>query len=180
MRKFAVVILAAALSIFAQSESAYEDDNSSSDSSSSTSLLDLSRLSVSHSMSFSMGGSQFSDLKSQSLYSTMMTYRFNAPLELSLNFALPIHSTFNTNQNFNQENIQSLDYFKNVPFDVSLSWKPTENLTLRFSAMRIPEDTYYGYSGFFPGSYSFHQTFGSFPLDRYRERPGSNEFFWSH
>ncbi|MFP4015141.1 MAG: hypothetical protein ACLFVQ_13725, partial [Chitinispirillaceae bacterium] len=169
-----MILCAAAISTFAQSESAYDQDESSSDSS-SVSLLDPSRLSVNHMMSFGMGGSQLSSLKTQSLYSTMLQYRFDAPLVLNLNFSLPIHSSWNMNQNLSRDNLESLEYFKNVPFDVSLTWQPAKNLFLSFS-MANQSDPFNRYNGLFPGSYEFRQTF-----DRggpRRDEPGPSDFFW--
>lgn len=175
MKRFVVMILcAAAVSTFAQSQSAYDQDESSSDSS-TLSLLDPSRLSVNHMMSFGMGGSQLSSLKSQSLYSTMLQYRFDAPLVLNLNFSLPIHSTWNMNQNLSRENLESLEYFRNIPFDVSLTWKPAENLFFSFS-MANQANSFYRYNGMFPGSYDFHQTFDR--CGPRRDEPGSGDFFW--
>ncbi|MFP4243012.1 MAG: hypothetical protein ACLFQB_14395 [Chitinispirillaceae bacterium] len=175
MRKFFMLILCtAAVSSFAQSESAYEQDEPSSDSS-TISLLDPSRFSVSHSMSFGMGGSQFSDLKSQSLYSTMIQYKFNAPVVLDLNFSLPIHSTWNMGQNLSRENLESLEYFRNIPMDVSLTWKPTRNMSFSFS-MFNGTSSFYRYNGMFPGSYDFHRTFDR--CGPRRDDPSPNEFFW--
>jgi hypothetical protein len=63
---------------------------------------------------------------------------------LNLNFALPIYSSFSKSQNFSPDNMQSLDYFKNMPFDMSLSWQPAENLRFNLSIVKIPGgDGYY-------------------------------------
>ena len=112
----------------------------------SAGLLDPSRFSVSHSMSFMAGGTQMSNVQSQSVYSTMFQYKFNAPVVLSLNFDMPIHSTFNQYSNFNQDNLQSFDYFRNMPVDASIAWMPSERFMMRFSVLRMPE--MYSYSGF--------------------------------
>jgi hypothetical protein len=88
-----------------------------------------------------------SNVKSQSVYSTMMQYQFNAPVVLSLNFDMPIHSTFNQYSNLTQDNLQSLDYFRNMPIDASISWFPTQNFMMRLSVIKMPESGYY-YSGF--------------------------------
>ena len=132
---FALLICVAAISSHGQSEDAYREDGETS----SAGLLDPSRLSINHSLSFGMGGSQVSNLKSQSMYTTMIQYQFNTPLTLNLNLGLPIHSTFSASQNLTGDNIQNLDYFKNIPIDASLSWQPHENFMMRFSVMRRPD-----------------------------------------
>jgi hypothetical protein len=127
--------------LFSQTKSDY--GSSQSDSSKLFGLIDPSRLSVSRSMSFGMlSGGGSSSLQSQSFYSTMMQYRFAAPLTLNLNFSLPIHSTASPYQNLTSQNMQSLNYFKNIPFDVSLSWKPSEYFFLNISVVNHP--AYYG------------------------------------
>lgn len=128
------------MSLAAQTEDAYEQDEATE----SRSLLDPSRFSVSHSLSFGMGGSSTSDLKSQSMYSTLIQYRFAAPVTLNLSFGLPIHSTFNDASNLNYSNIESLEYFKNMPFDVSLNWKPRDDMMLQLRVVRQTMDDYYG------------------------------------
>jgi hypothetical protein len=123
-----------------------------SDSSKLLGLIDRSRLSVSHSMSFGMmSGSGSSNLQSQSFYSTMMQYRFAAPVTLNLNFSLPIHSTFSPYQNLTGENMQSLNYFKNIPFDVSFTWKPSDRFFFNFSIVNYPSYYSYGYDMFDAG-----------------------------
>jgi hypothetical protein len=118
--------------------------SSGGDSSKVFGLFDRSRLSVSHSMSFGMlSGGGSSSIQSQSFYSTMLQYRFAAPVTLNLNFGLPIHSTFSPYQNLTGENMQSLNYFKNIPFDVSLTWQPSERFFFNFSIVNYP--SYYGY-----------------------------------
>ncbi|MBD3239986.1 MAG: hypothetical protein GF331_05325 [Chitinivibrionales bacterium] len=130
-----------AVSLAAQTEQAYEQDEAVE----SRSLLDPSRFSIHHSVSFGMAGSSTSNLKSQSLYSTMIQYRFAKPVTLNLNFGLPLHSTYNDARNLNWDNVESLDYFKNMPFDVSLSWQPREDMLLRLTvSKRSLEDYYYG------------------------------------
>jgi hypothetical protein len=95
-------------------------------------------------MSFGMaGGDKTSGVKSQSLYSTMMQYKFQAPVTLNLNFSLPIHSTFSSAQNLTSQNIESTEYFNTIPFDVSLQWKPAENFMMKFSLVRNNSANYY-------------------------------------
>jgi hypothetical protein len=138
---FLIVVTLLFSPLFSQTKADYGD---SGDSSKTSGIVDPSRLSVSHSMSFGMmSGGGSSSLQSQSFYSTMMQYRFAAPLTLNLNFSLPIHSTFSPYQNLTSHNMQSLDYFKNIPFDVSLSWKPSERFFLNISVVNYP--AYYGY-----------------------------------
>ena len=127
--------------VFSQTKADY---GKNSDSSKTSGLFDPSRLSVSHSMSFGMlSGGGSSSLQSQSFYSTMLQYRFTAPVTLNLNFSLPIHSSFSPYQNLTSQNVQSLNYFKNIPFDVSLTWKPSERFLFNFSIVNYP--SYYGY-----------------------------------
>lgn len=131
-----------AVSLAAQTEQAYEEDEAVE----SRSLLDPSRFSIHHSISFGMAGSSTADLKSQSLYSTMIQYRFAKPVTLNLNFGLPLHSTYNDARNLSWENVESLEYFKNMPFDVSLTWQPREDMQLRLMvSKRNLEDYYYGH-----------------------------------
>jgi len=136
--------------LFAQSVDAYDLGGSGfAGGDSSTGLLDPSRLKVSHSMSFMAGGSRADDVKSQSLYSTMVQYKFNAPVVLSLNFNMPIHSTFNQYNNFTSDNLSSLDYFRNMPIDASIAWMPAQNLLFKVSVIKMPENGYF-YNGSYP------------------------------
>jgi hypothetical protein len=152
VKRLSTVTLALALvaaPLFAQSEGAYDLGNSYfAGGDSATGLLDPSRLKVSHAMSFMAGGSRFADVKSQSLYSTMLQYKFNAPVVLSLNFDMPIHSTFNRYNNFTTDNLSSLDYFRNMPIDASVTWMPKENLMFRVSVIKMPETGYF-YNGLY-------------------------------
>jgi len=111
-------------------------------------LLDPARFDIHHAISFGAASSTGSEIKSQSLYSTMIQYEFAKPVTLNLNFGLPIHSTFNQYQNLNSQNIQSLDYMRSMPWDVSLSWQPRENLFMRLSVVRRTFEDDYN-SGFF-------------------------------
>ena len=124
--------------IFSQTADSYE--GSSEDLKSG--LLDPSRFTVNRSVSFGMSSASNSSIKSQSLYSTMIQYEFAKPVTLNLNFGLPIHSTYNQMQNLNADNIRSADYFKNIPFDVSLTWQPKDNLLMRFSVIRRTMNEY--------------------------------------
>ncbi|KMQ52757.1 hypothetical protein CHISP_0526 [Chitinispirillum alkaliphilum] len=154
---FVLIIMSMVISLHAQSQSAFGTDESSG-----TGLLDPSRLTINHSVSFGMGGSEISNLQSQSLYSTMLRYQFNAPISLSLNFGLPIHSTFNSTHNITEDNIQSLEYFRNIPINASVAWQPNENFSLRFIINRTPDYNYY--NSMLPGTNQFNQTFNA----RYR------------
>jgi len=143
------VAFATAAPLFAQSVDAYDLGGSYfSGSDSSVGLLDPSRFKVSHAMSFVAGGSRFADVKSQSIYSTMLQYKFNAPVVLSLNFNMPIHSTFNQYSNLTTDNLSSLDYFRNMPIDASVTWMPKENLLFRVSVIKQPDAGYF-YNGLY-------------------------------
>ncbi|MBN2038212.1 MAG: hypothetical protein JW768_15835 [Chitinispirillaceae bacterium] len=132
-----------------QTKEAFDKGDMGTSSSSIKGLLDPSRFSVSHSMSFGMSsGTGSSSLQSQSFYSTMMQYKFAAPLTLNLNFSMPIHSSYSPHQNLTSGNLQSFDYFRNMPFDVSLSWKPSERFQLNFAIVNYPAYSPYGYRGY--------------------------------
>lgn len=134
-----------------QTVEAYEKN----DASEGKSFFDPSKLTVNHSVSFGMASSShYSGLKSQSLYTTMMTYQFSKPVTLNLNFSLPIHSTFASEFNLNAENIQSLEYFKNMPIDAHLIWQPSEHFAVQMSIIRNPMANPYYYSPFY-SPYSF-------------------------
>jgi hypothetical protein len=143
------IALATAAPLFAQSVDAYDLGGSySGGGDSSVGLLDPSRLKVSHAMSFMAGGSRFADVKSQSVYSTMLQYKFNAPVVMSLNFNMPIHSTFNPYNNLTTDNLSSLDYFRNMPIDASIAWMPTQNMMFRVSLIKQPDAGYF-YNGLY-------------------------------
>ncbi len=152
MWSVAVVCAVATLAV-AQTEDAYEQ----SETEVSRSLLDPSRFSMSHSLSFGMSGSSSSSLKSQSLYSTMISYRFARPVTLTLNFGLPIHSTYTSAGNLNWENIESLEYFRNMPFDVSLSWQPREDMILRLNVSRHTTESLYYHNLMYGEPYGFYR-----------------------
>ena len=128
--------------LFAQSEDAYK----TGDEQKSASLLDPSRFTIHHSLSFgAMSGAGSNGLKSQSMYATMMQYQFAAPVTLNLNFGLPIHSTFSSAQNLTPNNLQSLDYFKSMPFEMSLNWQPTQNSLFRLTIAKPGDGSMYDY-----------------------------------
>ncbi len=138
---FVTWIILASITVFSQSKDAYQNGEEQK----SVSLLDPSRFSIRHSLSFgAVSGSGVNDIRSQSLYTTMMQYRFTAPVTLNLNFSLPIHSTFSQTGNLTANNLQSLDYFKNMPFEASLNWQPTKNTLFQLSIVKAPGD-YYSY-----------------------------------
>ncbi|MDD5676168.1 MAG: hypothetical protein PHC61_18495 [Chitinivibrionales bacterium] len=101
-------------------------------------LLDPSRFSIHNSLSFGMASSSGSSLKSQSIYGTMMQYKFVQPVTLNLNFGLPIFSTANSAANLNGANLSSAQYFSAMPLEASLLWQPKDNLLFRFSFARQP------------------------------------------
>ena len=135
---FTVVILST-LSL-AQTKSAFDGKNGN-DSASVT----PKKLSVNHSVTFGMTTTSFSksDLKSQGLYSTMLTYKLSPPITLKLDFGLPIYSTFNDKANPTPSNFQSLDYFKNMPVAASILWKPSDNMLMNISIVKGSSDYYY-------------------------------------
>lgn len=148
--KAAILFLALTLSasvVFAQSQDAY-DKKSGDSTTSGKGLFDPSRFSISRSMSFGMmsNSTAMSNMQSASFYSTSLQYKFVAPVTVNLNFALPIHSSFSKYQNFSTDNMQSLEYFKNMPFDVSLCWQPSKNFHFIFSIVKAAGDGYYNSS----------------------------------
>jgi hypothetical protein len=150
---FSLFILLSVSLIEGQTKNAYDQSDNSSKA--VKGLLDPSRFTVSHSMSFGMasgGGSP--GLQSQSFYSTMMQYKFTAPVTLNLNFALPIYSTYSQYQNLSSSNLQSFDYYKNMPFDVSLSWKPSERFQFNLSVVNYGNNYGYG-NGYGYGMYDY-------------------------
>jgi hypothetical protein len=54
-------------------------------------------------------------------------------------------------QNLTAQNIKSADYFKNMPIEASLAWKPTDNLFFQLSFVHAPGNYYYDnyYSPFY-------------------------------
>jgi hypothetical protein len=128
------IILSLSLAAIGQTKDAYDQTDGKTNT--AKSLLDPSRFDIHQSMSIGASTSAGSSLKSQSLYTTMIQYKFAQPVTVNLNFGLPIFSTYNQAQNLTTQNIQSMEYFKNMPFDATLSWKPKENLMLQLSIIR--------------------------------------------
>lgn len=156
MKKTLILLACLLVSAFGQSKDDYETNEGQA----GTGLLDPSRLSIQHSLSFGMSsGSSISDLKSQSLYSTMIQYHFSAPVTLNLNFGLPIFSTYSSAHNLTTSNLQSMEYFKSIPFDVSLTWKPSQNTMLRLSVMRYSGYPMYGDYFYDPYDYRYRRVF---------------------
>jgi hypothetical protein len=131
----ATIVAAGVFSCFGQTAGAYDDDGKSTKSG----LLDPSKLTVHHSLSFGAMSGNGSSLKSQSMYATMIQYSFAKPLTLNLNFGLPLYSSFSAESNLSPENIKSAEYFMNMPINASLSWAPSRSFTMRFSFIRDPE-----------------------------------------
>jgi hypothetical protein len=131
-------ISAFCVNIIAQTKEAYNNDDAKKEG-----LLNPSRFSIQHSLNFGMGTSSGSSMQSQGLYSTLLSYKFSKPLTLNLNFGFPLFSSFSPNGNLNQQNLTSLEYFKNMPIDVALSWKPSSNLSLQLNIVRNPQYDYY-------------------------------------
>lgn len=150
IRNICLLLFIFAVCIIAQTKDAYETGDGVEGK---KGLLDPSRFSVQNSISFGMAsnGLSKSDLKSQSLYSTMFQYRFNVPITVNLNFGLPIHSTVSSAHNLNLNNIESLDYFKSMPLSGSITWQPRKNFMIQ---LNLERNTYSGssyYDQMFPG-----------------------------
>lgn len=129
---FGSMLLVAGLSA-AQTVDAYEDGASEE----KVGLLDPSRFTLNHAMSFGMSSSSASNgLKHQSLYSTMLQYQFSEPITVNVNFSLPIHSTYNSAHNLSSENMESTEYLRNIPFDASILWQPNNNFMMKLSVVR--------------------------------------------
>ncbi|HUI93896.1 MAG TPA: hypothetical protein VLX68_16755 [Chitinivibrionales bacterium] len=120
-------------------------------------LLDPSRFSLQHSLSMGMMSASGASLQSQGLYSTLLTYKFSQPLTLNLNFGFPLFSTFAPGQNLTAGNITSAEYFKNMPLEASLSWKPTDNMIFQLSVVHAPGNYYYD---------NYYSPFSWFPMSR--------------
>lgn len=154
------IILVVYFTLFAQKEDAFGTEKEQK----SSGLLDPTRFTIKNSVSFGMASnSGVSGIQSQSLYSTMMQYQFIAPVTLNLNFSMPIHSTFSASHNLSTNNLQSLDYFKSMPFEMSLSWQPTQNMFLRFSIAKSALGNYF---------YSYHDMHQPWnPFYRFYDEP---------
>ncbi|NLG15819.1 MAG: hypothetical protein GX556_00655, partial [Fibrobacter sp.] len=140
MKKSFLFLFCIVAGAFGQSK----DDYGTSESQSGTGFLDPSKISINHSLSFGMSSySGTPGLQSQGLYATMMQYKFSAPVTLNLNFGLPIFSTYSSAQNLTTSNLKSMDYFKSMPFDFSLTWKPSESTMMRFSLSHDMAGSYF-------------------------------------
>ncbi len=137
MRKATWFLLLASACLCAQTKESFDQESSKGG------LLDPSRLKINHSLNFGMGTASGMSMQSQGLYSTLLTYQFSRPVTLHLNFGFPLFSTFSPYGNLNQSNLTSMEYFKNMPLDVSLSWKPTSNLFLQLNVVRNPQYDYF-------------------------------------
>jgi hypothetical protein len=148
MKKIFVVCVALAFSATLGFPQSSADFQSTGSDSSKGGIIDLKKLKVNHSVSFGMASfGSGSPLMSQGLYTTMLSYRFSQPVTLNLNFGFPLMSTFSQAQNLNAQNIQSLEYFRNMPIDMSLTWQPKPNLFFNLSVVRNGGYGYgYGYS----------------------------------
>jgi len=119
--------------LFAQTKTAYVGSDSGG-----SGLFDTTRLSIHTRVSFDIVGGNRMGTQSQGLYSTMMTYRFNAPLLLNLDVGFPLFSTFFPAQNLSMSSISPSDYLKNMPIDVSLVWRPSEHLLFQVDVVQNP------------------------------------------
>jgi hypothetical protein len=133
-------------------------------------LLDPKKLTVNHSVSYGMSTVGNSPIKSQGLYTTMLAYKFSQPVTLNLNFGFPLFSSYSSAQNLTSQNLQSFEYFKSMPMDMSLTWQPRENLLFNFSVVRNPGYGYgYGY-GYDPFMSYFSPMYNrAIPDDRAKE-----------
>jgi hypothetical protein len=109
-------------------------------------FLDPSRFSVHNSVSFGMASGSGASLQSQGLYSTMLTYKFSQPITLNLNFGLPLFSTFAAGQNLTAQNLSSAEYFRNMPIDLTLAWKATDNMSFMLNIEHAPQGYYSDFS----------------------------------
>lgn len=152
MHKAFIIVMLGAFYLLAQTKDAFNGEDNKS-----VSFLDPSHFTINHSINFGMASNNLglSNVKSQSLYSTMMQYKFNAPVTLNLDFGLPIFSTFSSAQNLTTQNIRSFDYFKSMPFDFTLSWQPLQNCFFQFSVSKYTEES--SSSQFYPFSYLRNQ-----------------------
>jgi hypothetical protein len=105
-------------------------------------FLDPSRFSVHNAVSFGMASGSGTSLQSQGLYSTMLTYKFFQPITLNLKFGLPLFSTFAAGQNLNAQNLSSAQYFRNMPIDLTLAWKATDNMSFMLNIEHAPQGYY--------------------------------------
>jgi hypothetical protein len=132
MHILTLLLLAFSSATLAQTKDAFETSDSSK-----SGIFDRSHFSMHNSVSFGMASfsGNKSNLQSQSLYSTSLQYQFE-PVTIRLNFGLPIHSTISSAQNLNRDNIESLEYFKNMPLSATLTWQPMENMFIHLNFER--------------------------------------------
>ena len=135
-----VLLIALVAGLCAQSKDAYDQTDGKKGG-----LLDPAKFSIHHSLNFGMGAGMGSSMQSQGLYATLLTYQFSQPLTLTMNFGFPLYSTFSPYQNLNQQNLTSTQYFKNMPLDFSMLWKPSNNLLFQLNVVRNPQ--FYDFSG---------------------------------
>ena len=149
LKKIIFFSLISSFCVFSQTKDAYDQEGAKGG------LLDPSRLSVQHSLSFGMGTASGMSMQSQGLYSTLLTYKFSQPVTLHLNFGFPLFSTFSPYGNLNQQNLTSMEYFRNMPLQASLAWQPTSNLSLQLNIVKNPQQFDY-FSGMASPFYSVH------------------------
>jgi hypothetical protein len=149
-----IVIILSGIAVIAQDKDAYAAGDAKKGG-----LFDPSRFTVHNSISFGAASNAgIKGMETQSLYTTMMQYQFVAPVTLNLNFGLPIHSTFSSSQNLSVNNLQSLDYFKNMPIEMALSWQPTKNTFFQLSFVKQSRNYLSNYYGM------YQQPWGQFGL----------------
>lgn len=153
MRVITLLILVSSLTTFAQQQATSSTTTATTLTNSTGNtlfgILNPSRLAVNHSVSFGMSSSSgVSGLQSQSLYTTMLSYQFSAPLTLHVDLGFPIFSSHSMSQNLSAQNFKSADYFKSMPFDASLTWKPAENFLMKITVARNTTDPFSNYSPF--------------------------------
>ena len=136
-----LIVVALLAPASAQTAQSFEQENKKE----TGSLLDPSRLTVRHSISMGMSTSSGSDIKSQSLYSTMLQYQVSPPVTLQLNFGLPIYSTYSPLANFNKENVVTGNYLMSMPIEAAITWQPQENMLFRFSVVNRPNSSPYDF-----------------------------------
>jgi len=121
-----IVIIAAGIILFSlytmsmsQTKDAYQQTGEEKKTG-KTGLLDPSRLTINHSISFgASAGGGYSGLKSQSIYTTMLTYKFSQPVTLNLNFGLPIYSSYYSGHNLKPEH--------NLSYNWTIVWPLLQN-----------------------------------------------------
>ena len=140
-----ILLLLIVVAIFAKADAqtaqAFEQENKKA----TGSLLDPSCLTVHHSISMGMSTSGGSDIKSQSLYSTMLQYQVSKPVTLQLNFGLPIYSSFSKFANFDKENLVTGNYLRSMPIEAAVIWQPQENMLFRFSVVNRQNSSPYDF-----------------------------------